>query len=105
MTFEALIFATLATFRLAEMLVVDDGPFEIFINLRGWLDKPRAGSMLVYHLRNLARGLVTCAHCAGVWISLLFSFVFTHSPIDFFVFWFAVAGLQSILLNKLGRTA
>ena len=96
-----LILCALATFRLAEMFVLDDGPFDVFVDMRGWAHKaPDEGRSF----RRMLAGALTCVHCAGVWIALLFAFFFSDSVVNFFVLWLAIAGLQSILANKLGRT-
>lgn len=91
---------SLATFRLAELLVIDDGPFEIFITVRGWLSRPPVNPMSI---RGTVAGILACVHCTGFWIAFLFAIFFTNSIRDFIVFGLAVAGIQSILSGKLGR--
>jgi hypothetical protein len=96
-----LVIYALAVFRLSEMLVIDDGMFDVFINIRGWFNKAPAGNGL---RRTIANGL-QCVHCVGVWFALLFSFcIFFPTPVtDFIITVLAVSGLQSIISNNLGR--
>lgn len=91
----------LATFRLAEAVVFDDGPFEMLINLRGWL----FASPENQPLRRALSDVTACIHCAGFWIALPMIFmVRATSILEFFVFWFAVAGIQSVLSTAFGRS-
>lgn len=101
-----LLLGSLMAFRLAELLVVDDGPFDVFVSLRGWANRaPRDNGIR----RNLAN-VLECAHCAGLWISISIGivFYFESSPsvsfIEAVLLAFSIAGLQSILANKVGRT-
>lgn len=63
-----IILTTLAAFRLAQLMVFDDGPFDLLRKIRAWagterLDedgRPRT---------NLGR-LLACTWCAGVWTAL-----------------------------------
>jgi hypothetical protein len=99
-----LIVCAIAVYRLAELVVIDDGPFEIFINLRGWLNQASFESK---SLRRTLANALTCPHCVGVWFAFVFalSFYFSNIVVDFTILFLAVAGLQSILAGKLGRTS
>lgn len=100
-----IILAALAAFRLAELLVYDSGPFiyvkgeplYIFEYFRGWA---------FYHpwlFRNIGEALA-CVHCTGLYISAFFSIpLFIESPFNGLLSFLAIAGLQSILANRLGR--
>lgn len=96
-----LILSALAAFRLSELLVVDDGPFNIFFYLRGWAN--RQPTTL---LRGALADVLSCVHCAGLWMAVLTGvFYFSHNDIlHGILFVLAVAGLQSILAGKLGRS-
>ena len=98
-----LLFCGLAAFRLAEMLVIDDGIFDIFANLRGWFNKAPLNSKGLR--RTIANGL-QCVYCTGVWMSILLvpTFYITTPATDFILLTFAVAGVQSILAKRLGRS-
>lgn len=93
----------LVTFRLAELFVIDDGPFDMFMNLRGWFNQAPFES---HGLRRTLANLLSCVHCAGIWIALLLTFTlpFTNA-LDFFIWFLAIAGLQSLLAGNLGRNA
>jgi len=99
-----LIVYALVAFRLSELVVIDDGPFDIFFNLRGWANKPPTETII----RGALAGLLSCVHCVGLWLSLAFGLVYYFSNAatvtDSLLFAFAVAGLQSILAHKLGRS-
>lgn len=53
-----LVLATLGVWRLTALVCYDRGPFEILARMRGWL---AANGLSV---------LITCFHCAALWISL-----------------------------------
>jgi hypothetical protein len=99
----SLVLYALVAFRLAELLVIDNGPFDVFASLRGWANRAPFNNGL---RRNLAN-ILTCVHCSGFWISLALGaiFYFTNGSVVFSIlFAFAVAGLQSLLANNLGRS-
>ena len=118
-----LIICGLAVFRLAEMLVIDDGPFGIFVELRGWLQRGTLDDGLKIYVNNVKAqrwidgrvGLVnirreifsgiTCVYCVGVWFAFIFAFLFYFQNVwtDLLIIFLAIAGLQSILATKLGR--
>jgi hypothetical protein len=100
-----LILSALAAFRLAELFVIDDGPFDVFSNLRGWANKPPLDE---HAIRRTLAGILSCVHCAGLWICIIFGVVFYLSNsttiTESILFTFAVAGLQSVLAIQFGRT-
>lgn len=93
----------LAAFRLAELIVFDDGPFDIFLNLRGLHSNSELRNPII---RTFADILV-CVHCMGFWISIFLgiAYYFLYHPSIYygFVLTLAVAGLQSLLATNLGR--
>ena len=100
--FVLLIICALAVHRLAEMLSLDDGPFDIFMNLRGWLNQ---APMESWNIKRTLSNLLTCVHCAGFWLALLFGLLFASSSIvNYLLYSIAIAGLQSILACNFGRT-
>jgi hypothetical protein len=112
MFFQFLLY-TLVSFRLSEMFVIDDGPFDIFTNLRGWFNRAAFDNSL---RRNIANALM-CVHCTGIWISFALGFIFylannvfvyTQSAgvtlFDAVLFSFAIAGGQSVLSGAFGRS-
>lgn len=102
MNYFTLLLYALVTFRLAELFVVDDGPFEIFISVRGWFNRAPQGSKGIR--RTIAEAL-QCVHCTGVWIALALTFTLPYtSLLDFFIWFLAIAGTQSLIACNLGRT-
>lgn len=100
-----LIFYSLVAFRISELLVIDEGPFEIFMSLRGWAN----GAPFDNSMRRNVANVLECVHCTGMWVSLLLGilYYFFHvtGPLTAILFAIATAGLQSILANKLGRSS
>jgi hypothetical protein len=94
-----LILSALAAFRLAELLVIDDGPFDVFMYFRGW--STYANPLL----KNIGAAM-NCVHCAGLYISIFLMSGYFWQNIYLFVAIavIAAAGLQSILAGCLGRT-
>jgi hypothetical protein len=102
MNYLTLLLYALVTFRLAELFVVDDGPFEIFVTLRGWFNRAPLDSKGIR--RTIAEAL-QCVHCTGIWLALALTFTLPYtSPLDFFIWFLAIAGVQSLLACNLGRT-
>ena len=93
-----LIIGGLAAFRLAELIVIDD----IAMGIRGWFSAPQRPQWV----RSSIGGAINCVHCAGFWICIPIAyFLLVHNPVtDAILFFCALAGLQSIISNKLGRT-
>lgn len=96
-----LLVSGLAVFRLAEMLVLEDGPGQIFMRLRSWFNR---GSFVDFSLRRQISGVFSCVYCMGVWLALIPPLFFASTSLsDFVLFWLAIAGLQSILAAQFGR--
>jgi hypothetical protein len=98
-----LVVCALAAFRLAELVVIDYGPFDVFFNLRGWANKPPTDT----RFRGTLAGVLSCIHCAGLWMAVLVGLFYYsgNSILHLVLFIFGIAGLQSILAGHLGRTA
>ncbi len=89
--------AVLCNFRLAELVAVDEGPFDLCARFRG------AVARRSYWLARL----VSCAYCAGIWIALPLALWVTGLSADIitvFVIWLAIAGGQAFLENVGGRS-
>jgi hypothetical protein len=96
-----LLICALAAFRLSDLVVIDDGPFDVFFHLRGWAHRqPMTRS------RGALAGVLACVHCAGLWMAILVGLLYFSQSIILhsILFIFAIAGLQSILAGRLGRT-
>lgn len=66
--FEFIVIAA-AAWRLASLLVSEDGPFEVFAAVRALVGIPRPGDMAVRQVPVLA-GILSCVWCAGLWCSV-----------------------------------
>jgi hypothetical protein len=107
-TLTRLIVCALAVYRLAEMIVIDNGPFGVFVEMRGWLQRGALDGANKTALGSIRREMfngVTCVYCVGVWFAFVFAFLFYFQNIftDFLIIFLAIAGLQSIVSTKLGR--
>ena len=99
-TWFSIILCALAAFRITELLVIDDGPFDIFMNMRGWFYRPGT-----HGLRHTIGEALVCVHCTGLWVSLVLAFALKHTSIvEFGIHFLAIAGLQSLLAGNLGRS-
>lgn len=92
--------AALACFRLAEMVALDDGPFDLFLRLRivaGVYDRDASGRSQT----NVGR-LFACPYCLGVWFAAGLA-VWLDLSLTFPVTWFALAGTQALFQSIGGR--
>jgi hypothetical protein len=74
---------SLVVYKITAMLIDYDGPFDIFLHLREFVEKyqpPR------YRLFNF-----DCHFCLGTWVSLPFALIFYCN--EWFVYWFAISAL------------
>ena len=98
-----IVLTVFAVFRIAALIAIDDGPFDVFLRIRSV-----AG---VYQLGadgRPARGvgrLVSCPHCIGVWIAFAVSplIMFPSGIGDAFLTVFGVAGVASFVQSVSGR--
>ena len=89
--------AILATFRLARLFVVDDGPDDVFLKLRVW-----AG---VYDIgqngepSRWAGRLLSCQFCVGIWCAMFVAplVLFATTPGDIILMWLGIAGGQALI--------
>lgn len=96
------ILACFATFRLAELVTVDDGPVDVFRRARieaGCYDMDEQGRVQT----GIGR-LLVCPWCVGVWVAGIASvFIPTQRKRDKFAWWLAIAGGQALLQSIGGR--
>ena len=95
-----LLIAIFATYRLARLIAIDEGPaidnkIGLFMKLR-----TRLGA---YDLRpdgqakgNIGRG-ISCVHCIGVWIALPMAILVNGIEWYTLVYWMVIAGCSSFL--------
>jgi hypothetical protein len=90
----------LSSYRIAELISIDTGPFRIFKRFREFVGRVSSRNMA---LRELAE-LVSCPFCIGVWISAVLSLLFFFPSIagDIFLVVLAIAGGQAFL-ESMGR--
>ena len=94
-----LLISILAAYRLAQLVSVDAGPFDMFKRLR------LLCGQIAYEHKNLKTlaDLVNCPFCTGVWFAL--AITIAVQPECWFVYWMAVAGGQALLQTLGGRYA
>lgn len=85
--------AILASYRLARMLAMEEGPLEIFARVRNRFDPEQATW--------LGRGL-NCPLCLGFWCSLVMALLLAHQDAtmhrsETLLAWLAIAGGQTLL--------
>ena len=91
----------LVSYRITDLIVLDDGPFDVFKKLREAIGRFAA-------IHRSAKGLgklINCPFCLGVWISGLSSllFIFPSLPGDIFLIAIGIAGGQALLDSVGGR--
>lgn len=91
--------SALAGFRIAELLVIDEGPFGVFTYFRGF--SMRSNPIL----KTIGQAL-NCVHCTGLYVSALFGalYFFQSLPVFAVLVIFSIAGVQSVISNRLGRS-
>lgn len=95
------ILAVLATFRIARLLPLDDGPFYVFERIRIFTDKMRKKEQDQLGFWHNLDDAVLCPYCQGLYFAflcILVIFPITKSKKrDKFLLIFALAGAQTIL--------
>lgn len=78
-----------ATWRLTSLIVNEEGPFDIFVNLRKYIGiETNAYGVNVGN--NVIAKALTCIWCTSLWVSFLASF---FSPYSVNIGWFIVSWL------------
>lgn len=90
MTLLHIIIASLATYRLTRLVLIEDGPFDLALKLRGALD-PDAKTWL-------GKGM-QCPWCISFWIGFVMVYLATYTTGFLFV-----SGLACSALASLGMT-
>lgn len=81
--------AALATWRVTHLLAHEDGPADLIVRLRIWLDDSFAGK------------LMDCFLCLSIWIGALAAIAVTREPVDWVLAWLGLSG-AACLLERLG---
>ncbi len=79
------VLVTLASWRISHLLVVEDGPWEVFARLRRRLGASAMGR------------LMDCFGCVSVWVTAPFSLFLSRTVPDVFFCWFALSGAAFLL--------
>lgn len=96
------ILATLAIFRLAQMVSKDYGPFFVFYRLRVLTDERRKqeqDSGNEYGKWGNLDELIRCPYCLGVWFALFCLPLVVYPTVvgDLILVWFGLAGVQCLI--------
>jgi hypothetical protein len=87
----AYLLAVFATYRVARILAMEDGPADVFQRIRERIDP--TGEQKT----SLARG-VNCPLCVGVYVAFLMACLVPFQSWQMFVLaWFGIAGAQTLL--------
>ena len=92
-----IVLAAFATYRLANLVVEESGPFRIFALLR---ERITTKAMMTKHEPwESLHGVITCRLCAGVWVAALCAVLVTvdHVGGNLFLLIFGLAGAQAFL--------
>jgi hypothetical protein len=81
----------IATWRITHLLIVEEGPWQIFARMR----KASTNSAL--------RGVLDCFYCLSLWVAVPFSVLVGHTVADCVLLWPALSG-AAILLENLSTT-
>ena len=93
------VLAALATYRMAELVALDDGPFKVFARVRAW-----AGCHPSDLIRENLGELLHCPYCLGVWFGLFCALLALWPTMggDLILAVFGLAGVQAFLENVRG---
>jgi hypothetical protein len=79
------VLAALATWRLAFLLVREDGPWDLSARLRRWLGEGFFGK------------LSGCVKCISFWVAFPLAFFVGGSWVELIVVWLALAGVTALI--------
>lgn len=92
-----LLLEVLAVYRVAQLICVDDGPFDVFKRLRSF-----CGVIAYkYKIFKTLADLVNCPYCVGVWFALALALLFQARP--WWLHALAIAGGQAFLQSMSER--
>ena len=96
------ILAALATYRLAELVALDQGPFGVFAKVRGW-----AGCHPSDLVRENLGELLHCPYCLGVWFGVFCGLLALWPTLggDLILAVFGLSGAQAFLYTIGGNHA
>jgi hypothetical protein len=93
------LFAALAVYRLSQLVVYDDGPWDVLLRFRTW-----RGVYDFHESGESGNKFLSCPFCVGVWIAgALLIVVLTETMVgDLFLAWWGLAGAQALLEGRNG---
>jgi len=104
----SIVLAILATYRLSQLIALDDGPFDCFVFLRGLTFCSRKGKARRGPVWHSLEKLVNCPYCLGVWFAALFTAVVSQiEPLTIWtglLVWLGIAGGQCALQSVTDNT-
>lgn len=92
-----LILCVLASFRIAQLIALDDGPIYIFDAIRRLFGRMAAGE---YHsFKTSLADLFHCPYCVGIWSSALMIVLLVYPTVvgDIILLWLGISGAQAWL--------
>jgi len=87
----------LAVFRLTRILIVDDGPFDVFLKIRAWAGVSRDNGVTVTTKAWMWAGLLSCHWCLSVWVAFPAALLWQGISPGALAAWLALAGASSII--------
>ena len=94
---------TLAVFRLTRMLIVDDGPFDVFRKMREAVGIVNGGGLTVITRRWIWSGLLSCHWCLSVWVAFPAALLWQGISPGALAAWLALAGASSVIEEVVRR--
>jgi hypothetical protein len=79
------VLAALATWRVAFLLVREDGPGKVVVHLRRRAETGGVGALL------------GCVKCTGMWVAIPFAFFVVGGLREVLVVWLALAGVTALI--------
>lgn len=93
-----LVIASLAVYRLARMVALERGPFDVFERIRGW-------SFIYLSKESWLNDGINCPLCLSFWFALIASFFLPFTSWTDFIFrWLAMSGVASFLIKLEAET-
>lgn len=92
------IICTLATYKITAMLIDYDGPLDIFIRLRDFVERYQPPKYRIFNF--------DCHFCLGTWVALPFAVYVGNGYIQVIIYWFAMSALAwflHIIEESVGR--
>lgn len=91
-----------ATYRVARLVAIDDGPFGIFDRLRSSLGR-RAANAPKHGVWWTLAEWANCPYCVGLWVALIPGFLTYGLNWRSIAVWLAIAGGQAWMENIIQR--